>query len=611
MTWDGPDRVATEFEDALNRGERPPIRKELERVESGDRARLLAELVGLEIVHRRRGGETVGLTDYEPDFPELRDLAPAQRAELADWIERSLQNESIQRPSQIGRYSIVEELPGGGQAQVFRAIHPVLKTMVVLKLTREKPPAGALDRIGREGRLLSSLPPHRHLVRVFDVDFHEGRMFLVLEDVPGTTLEQYARNRPLDPRWAARTVAASARAVHVAHDLGITHQDLSPRNILIDRDGQPRVIDFGMAWHRPWWAEADDTNPMGGTLHYLAPEQAWGQADQIGRATDVFGLGGILYLLLAESPLYPGNQKLTLLQQARELDFDRSRLNRPGVPSRLRAICLKALAKEPAGRFATAADLAESLERYATPRPWGYLALLAALFLLSFGLAWSIWARRTASTVPPPSREPALQVRIWRKGTDFRPLLQALPIHTGDQVQVRWRVPKGARASLFLINSEGILRPVQEFPAGESDRDIVYPGPGKSQDVNGQPGTEMILALAHTGDLAPDAVSRLWRAESGEPTWPALPESTVVHLLTESVEIEGERSRDLGAIHDHSDPQERIRQRLDRLRERLKQSCIFFEGLAFAHDSAIDGGSPEDAGPDQQAPVRPSRSTNQ
>src|SRR5207247_2225298 len=106
-TWDWADRVATEFEDALNRGEKPSIRRELERVSPDARARLLTELVGFEIVHRRRAGEAVGLTDYEPDFPELGALAEADRAELLDWIERSLQNDTSPGPARIGRYPIL------------------------------------------------------------------------------------------------------------------------------------------------------------------------------------------------------------------------------------------------------------------------------------------------------------------------------------------------------------------------------------------------------------------------------------------------------------------------------------------------------------------------
>ena len=584
-TWDAADRVATEFEDALHRGERPPLRAEVQRVSPGDRERLLIELIGLEIVHRRGAGEVVGLADYESEFPELHALASADRDELLDWIERSIQDAADRRPARIGRYPIVAELDGGGQARTFRAVHPVLKTTVVLKLARQKAAPGELDRIGREGRLLAALPPHRHLVRVHDVDLHNGRVYLVLEDVPGTTLEQYARSLPFDARWAARTVAAIAGAVHVVHELGITHQDLNPRNILIDREGQPRVIDFGMAWHRPWWAQAGEPNSIGGTPHYLSPEQAWGQIDRIGRPTDVFGLGGILFYLLTDSPLYPDGPLLTVLNKARELDFDRGRLDRRGIPPRLREICLKALAREPGVRFATAADFARALERFLKPRGLVYRAMLAAVFMVAFGLAWVIRGRQPEGTssqggVAPP----AMQVRIWRSDKEFQPLLKALPLRSGDEVQVRCRVPRGQHVTMFLVNGLGSLRPLEQFPASDTDREIIYPGPGQTQVLQGPPGTEMILAVARPDGRVPEEVSRLWEGEPGGTIWPALPRATMVHLRADGVEIEGEHSRELGEIHDRSDPLEGIRLRLERLRERLKGMSPFFEGVAFGHE---------------------------
>jgi serine/threonine protein kinase len=583
-TWDWADRVATEFEDALNRSERPSIRGELERISPEGRGRLLTELIGLEIVHRRRAGEAVGPADYEPDFPELRSLAPEARSELLDWIERSVQSDTTPPPARIGRYPILARLEGGGQAQTFRALHPGLQMTVVVKWARHRAAPGMLDRIGNEGRLLVSLPPHKNLVKVYDVDFHDGRVFLVLEDVPGPTLEQYARGRPFDARWAARTVAAIAGALHEVHELGITHQDLNPRNVLIDREGQPRVIDCGVAWHRPWWVEPSDSPPIGGTPHYLAPEQAAGQSDRIGRATDVFGLGGILFFLLTSSALYSGDCLSDFLPRAREAAFDRGLLNRAGIPPRLRAICLKALAREPADRFATAAQLAQALGRFLAPRRLGYPALLAAVFLLSFGLAWSIQPRRLDEPAPPAGIDPpALQVRIWRPESEFQPLSQALPIRPSDEVQIRCRVPKGQRVAIYLVNALGKLQFVEQYPVTNTDREVIHPAEGQTRVLRGQPGTEMILALGGSGGITPEELHRLWASEPGEGAWPALPRNTVVHLQADRVLIEGERTRDLGEIRDRADPQERIRRRLDRLRERLQPRCSLLEGWAFAH----------------------------
>ncbi len=122
------------------------------------------------------------------------------------------------------------------------------------------------------------------------------------------------------------------------------------------------------------------------------------------------------------------------------------------------------------------------------------------------------------------------------------------------------------------------------FPASDTEREVVYPGPGKAQILAGPPGTEMILALVRPDGPAPEEVSRLWEGEPRATIWPALPRGTVVHLRADGVEIDGERNRELTEIRDHSDPLERVRQRLERFRERLKGTSPFFEGVAFGHE---------------------------
>jgi eukaryotic-like serine/threonine-protein kinase len=581
-TWDTADRVASEFEDALNRSERPSIRAELERVGPDARERLFNELARLEIAYRRGKSEGVDPDDDEPVFSESNELD-----ELDDRIERAAGENPSPAPKQIGRYKIVATLGRGGQAQTFRVIHPGFKTTAVLKLAHKSPDPARIARIATEGRLLASLPAHRHLVKIHDVDFYEGRVFLVLEDVAGQTLDHYVKDRHPEPTWAARTVAAIARAVHVAHEQGITHQDLKPANVLIDREGQPRVIDFGVAWSRPWWADGDAPASIGGTPNYFAPEQARWQSDQIGRGTDVFGLGGILFFLLSGKPLYTGENQRAVWNQAREMKFDAKLLDRRSVRPRLRAICLKALAEQPQDRFPTAADLATALDRFAAPRRWPFRALLASLFLLSFGLAWAIQHYRHAGQAATvATSQPSLQVRIWRPDSQFQPLLEALPVHSGDELQIQCHVPRGQTLTLCLVNASGNLQTLAHYPAQEDDRDTFYPTAGKTSELKGQPGTEMVLAIRRTdgNQPAPGEVEQLWQADAAGAAWPALKPSVVVRLRKDGVEFEGEHDRDLGATRDRTDPQERVRQRLDAFRMRLSDQYSYYEGVAFGHE---------------------------
>ena len=159
-----------------------------------------------------------------------------------------------ERPGAIGKYLVVEQLDEGAQGQVFRVIHPKLGRDMVLKLGRQ--PVGDDERTSlvAEGRLLADLE-HINLVRIYDLDFHNDRPFLVMEYIHGRNLEDYARDEPVTPRRAAELVAKLAGALAMVHRRGIIHRDIKPRNILIDEAGQPRLIDFGLARLRHAWSD--------------------------------------------------------------------------------------------------------------------------------------------------------------------------------------------------------------------------------------------------------------------------------------------------------------------------------------------------------------------
>ena len=174
--------------------------------------------------------------------------------------------EGAEPPTRIGKYLTVERLGEGGQAQVFRVLHPELAKDFVLKLSRRpikakiESQAGS-DRLRREGRVLAGCD-HPNLVRVVDLDVHEGRLFVVMEHVPGLTLDRFVHQYRPGPRQAARLVAELARAVAYLHHRGIVHQDIKPQNVLVDDRGRPRLIDFGLARLQHPWSE--DTTPWTG-----------------------------------------------------------------------------------------------------------------------------------------------------------------------------------------------------------------------------------------------------------------------------------------------------------------------------------------------------------
>src|SRR5439155_23028533 len=175
---------------------------------------------------------------------------------------------------------------------------------------------------------------HPGVARVLDFGLHVGRPFLVMEHVDGRSLEGIAAEARFPPEAAARLVARVAGAVAAAHGRGVLHCDLKPANVLIDRDGDPRVIDFGLA-RLFTGGNAGGPHGLSGTPTYMAPEQAAGDPAGLTPRTDVFGRGAGLYFLLTGHPPYPPGPLADLLADVRAAAWDRARLARAGAPARL------------------------------------------------------------------------------------------------------------------------------------------------------------------------------------------------------------------------------------------------------------------------------------
>jgi serine/threonine protein kinase len=193
------------------------------------------------------------------------------------------------------------------------------------------------------------------------------------------------------------------------------HQDIKPQNILLDEAGCPRLIDFGMARLRHAWSDRVDPS-WGGTLAYMAPEQARLEIERIGPRSDIFALGGVLYFLLTDRAPFAGRDEADTWDRARRCDFDAGALRAAKVPRRLERIVLKAMAADPAQRYASAAELGQALQRYRL-RPI-YLAAgvgLAALALLTVqALAWPRPGSSSAAPPPPPVRIERMELRHSR-----------------------------------------------------------------------------------------------------------------------------------------------------------------------------------------------------
>jgi serine/threonine protein kinase/WD40 repeat protein len=306
----------------------------------------------------------------------------------------------VNPPSRLTDYEILSELGRGGMSVVYRARQVKLNRLVALKMLLSGEQAGAdeLARFRGEARALARLQ-HPNIVQIHDVGEHEGRPYFALELVDGGSLRDYLGGTPLPPRQAAELVQTLARAIHAAHQCGIIHRDLKPGNVLLQksltqsrqdakkdeeredegnlhpsssslgvlaslREALPKITDFGLAKRLDESGTRTQSGAFLGTPSYTAPEQAEGEASRIGPATDVYGLGAILYELLTGRPPFRAETTLETLRLVTTAEPARPRSLAPRLPRDLETICLKCLRKEPQRRYASAADLAEDLRRF-------------------------------------------------------------------------------------------------------------------------------------------------------------------------------------------------------------------------------------------------------
>ena len=294
-------------------------------------------------------------------------------------------------PASIGRYVMIRIIGQGGLGIVYLARDEALKRIVAIKVSRaafrSEPEQGA--RFAREAVMVARMR-HPNIVSIYDVVENDDCFAVVLEYVDGGSLQEQLQDRTWSPEEAARLVATLARTMQYAHSQGILHRDLKPSNVLFTEDGTPKISDFGLAKLIDEQQEDALSTSEGiimGTPAYMSPEQARGEISRTGPATDVHALGVILYELLTGRRPFKGGAPSEMLMQVLAYQPEPPSRWLKVIPRDMDAICLKCLAKDPEGRYATAADLADDLERFLKrqpikalpPGPWDRLRRLFSL----------------------------------------------------------------------------------------------------------------------------------------------------------------------------------------------------------------------------------------
>jgi serine/threonine-protein kinase len=270
----------------------------------------------------------------------------------------------------IPGYEVEAVLGRGGMGVVYKARHLRLNRVVALKMLLAGAYAGPHERarFQREAEAVAGLR-HANIVQVYDVGDHEGRPYFTMEFVEGGSLTQTLAGAPQPARQAAALAAALAGAVQAAHQGGVVHRDLKPANVLLAADGTPKISDFGLARRLEGGAGLTQSGAAVGTPSYMAPEQALGKTPLLGPAADIYALGAILYELLTGRPPFRGETaEATIHQVVGQDPVPPSRLN-VKTPRDLETICLKCLNKDPQRRYASAAALADDLQRFLRGEP--------------------------------------------------------------------------------------------------------------------------------------------------------------------------------------------------------------------------------------------------
>jgi serine/threonine-protein kinase len=400
------DEACDCFEADWRAGRRPRIEELLEAEPEAWRPELLRHLFAVELAYRRRAGEAHEPDEYRCRFPAHASLidrtfgvtageAAAAGAGATIGMDSATGTETTADPQAtvtlgdephgaeapvslpggtrvryFGDYELIKELGRGGMGIVYKARQISLNRSVALKMIRSAALASddELRRFQNEAEAVALLD-HPHIVPIFEVGKYDDQQYLSMKLIAGESLDKKLADCIANPMAAATLLHKVAEAVHHAHQRGILHRDLKPANILLDERGEPFVTDFGLAKRVAGDSELTLSGAILGTPAYMAPEQASGRRGVVTTASDVYGLGAVLYALLTGRAPFGGGSAAKILEQVRESPPTLPSKIHPQTLRDLEIICLKCLEKDPARRYESATAMGEDLRRFLRGEP--------------------------------------------------------------------------------------------------------------------------------------------------------------------------------------------------------------------------------------------------
>jgi len=408
--------------------------------------------------------------------------APAEYAEVSAGVPLTSAGAgkafSAAMPERVGRFQIRAVLGSGAFGTVYRAFDPDLDREVALKVpqaaTLENPKHS--ERFLREAKSAARLH-HAHIVPVYETGRDGNQPYIATALIDGRTLSEILDAGPVDFREAAQWVRALAEALAYAHEQGIVHRDIKPANVIIDRKNQPYLMDFGLAHRHDALTKLTHVGALLGTPGYMSPEQAKGQGGPALPASDQYSLGVMLYELLCGRTPFSGPPEVVLFN-AIHTEPPVPQSIKADIPAGLQRICLKAMSKQAADRYATCKELADELGRWLTDGG-AVLAVPSPSRRRTEGLSAASPSRSRAPLLVGAGAAGALllAVGIW-----------ALFLSTNTRLP-----PVQAHGSAPITPPEPQPLPGQKWPPDPPDPPApqlrLLPSPGEVTAPGGTPGT--------------------------------------------------------------------------------------------------------------------------
>jgi predicted Ser/Thr protein kinase len=493
-----------------------------------------SDLLQKEFDFRKRAGQ-------KPDVAEYRRLDPSFTPRVADTKESAEETIPLRGvagrtgpalPDRIGKYEIRQQLGSGGFGVVYLGYDPDLEQEVAIKVRRDAAGGSGFtaDQL-HEARAVSKLS-HRGIARVITVDKDQnGNGFVVYEYVAGETLAARINRGDYTHEQAANWVAEVARALDYTHRKGIVHRDIKPANILLDAEGQPKIVDFGLA-RRDGKFYVDERGHLVGTAYYMSPEVAQRDPQWANAQSDLYSLGVVLYELLCRRRPFQSQERESLLDEIKRRTPDAPRSIDDSIPPKLEAACLKAMSKDPQMRYSNGSDMATAVLAAFRPQTAWWVkavragaALVAVTALCVLLVLWII-GPAPPTPQPAPAQPPKITNAKWYfyddQGLVQQIEPQSLPWSAAVPLRVTITLDKPAFGYLLLYDSGQSTRllwpPKEELAShAESDR-IVYPPRGSDNPgfrVDDSDGASLPLAFIADKRLSNSQLDELLRMPFG------------------------------------------------------------------------------------------------